>query len=60
MRLHTSTGDRDVPIGNTTSCVGTLAEHGVRAKVTDHGNRDHGDTYLRAIGQNANWYARLS
>ncbi|GAA4673296.1 hypothetical protein GCM10023324_28160 [Streptomyces youssoufiensis] len=59
VRLHTSTGDRDVPIGNTTSCVRSLAEHGVRAKVTNHGDRDHGDTYLRAIGQNANWYARL-
>ncbi|MFT2017815.1 alpha/beta hydrolase [Streptomyces sp. 796.1] len=59
VRLHTSTGDRDVPIGNATSCAGMLAERGVRAKVIDHGDLDHGDTYLRAIGQNANWYARL-
>ncbi|MBB5935805.1 alpha/beta hydrolase family protein [Streptomyces zagrosensis] len=59
VRLHASTGDRDVPIGNTTSCVKTLAEHGVRAKVINHGDSDHLATYKKAIGHNANWYARL-
>ncbi|MBB5935806.1 alpha/beta hydrolase family protein [Streptomyces zagrosensis] len=58
VRLHTATGDRDVPIGNTTSCVKTLAQHGVHPKVINHGDVNHLGGYLNAISDNARWFAR--
>ncbi|WP_199185629.1 alpha/beta hydrolase [Streptomyces carminius] len=59
VKLHTSDGDRDVPVGNTVSCVRELAERGVRARVVNHGDAGHGATYRAAIGHNARWFARL-
>ncbi|MER0243259.1 alpha/beta hydrolase [Streptomyces sp. HSW2009] len=58
VRLHTAAGDRDVPIGNTTSCVAALAEHGARAEVIDHGQVPHFGAYRAAIADNARWLAR--
>ncbi|MEC4019134.1 alpha/beta hydrolase family protein [Streptomyces sp. H27-D2] len=59
VRLHTASGDTDVPIANARDCARRLAGHGVRAKVTDHGSADHFGTYLEAVSDNARWFARL-
>ncbi|MGY1455549.1 alpha/beta hydrolase [Streptomyces sp. SS8] len=59
VRLHTSDGDRDVPVANTGSCVRDLARHGAYAEVVHHGDANHSGTYRRAIAHNARWFARL-
>lgn len=59
VRLHTASGDRDVPIANTRSCARDLAARGVHAAVTDHGDLDHGGTYRASLPGIARWFAHL-
>ncbi|WP_431043401.1 alpha/beta hydrolase [Streptomyces sp. P1-3] len=59
VRLHTARGDRDVPFGNTVSCVKSLAERGAPAAVLPHGDTDHFGTYREAVSSNARWFGRL-
>ncbi|MFP8942551.1 alpha/beta hydrolase [Streptomyces fenghuangensis] len=59
VRLHTSGGDRDVPVANTGSCLRDLARRGAYAEVVHHGDANHSGTYRRAIAHNARWFARL-
>ncbi|HET6635941.1 MAG TPA: alpha/beta hydrolase [Streptomyces sp.] len=59
VRLHTASGDRDVPIANARSCARDLAARGVHAAVIDHGDVDHGGAYRASLPGIARWFARL-
>lgn len=45
LRLYTATGDTDVPIANTLSCVRQLAAYGKKAPVVDQGAVDHNGAF---------------
>ncbi|WP_189960893.1 alpha/beta hydrolase [Streptomyces violascens] len=48
VRLYTATGDTDVPIANTLSCVRQLAAHGKKAPVVDQGAVDHNGAFKKS------------
>ncbi|MGW2176770.1 alpha/beta hydrolase family protein [Streptomyces sp. NPDC001732] len=56
VRLHSSSGDTDVPIANARNCAADLAAHGVEAPVVDQGTVDHNGTYLKAGPQIVRWF----
>ncbi|MFE7614063.1 alpha/beta hydrolase family protein [Streptomyces sp. NPDC057496] len=60
VRLHSSSGDTDVPIANARNCAADLASHGVRARVVDQGEADHNGTYMKAGPQIVRWFDRLA
>ncbi|MFF3391177.1 alpha/beta hydrolase family protein [Streptomyces sp. NPDC002669] len=60
VRLHTSSGDTDVPIANARNCAADLASHGVRARVVDQGGVDHNGTYMKAGPQIVRWFDQLA
>ncbi|MGW1351544.1 alpha/beta hydrolase [Streptomyces sp. NPDC002409] len=60
VRLHTSSGDTDVPIANARNCAADLASHGVEAPVVDQGGVDHNGTYMKAGPQIVRWFDELA
>ncbi|MFF9566262.1 alpha/beta hydrolase [Streptomyces sp. NPDC014685] len=60
VRLHSSSGDTDVPIANARNCAADLASHGVRAPVVDQGEVDHNGTYMKAGPQIVRWFDELA
>ncbi|GAA2453005.1 alpha/beta hydrolase [Streptomyces mauvecolor] len=48
VRLYTATGDTDVPLANTLSCVRQLAAHGKKAPVVDQGAVDHNGAFRKS------------
>ncbi|MFE1402853.1 alpha/beta hydrolase [Streptomyces sp. NPDC058770] len=56
VRLHTSSGDTDVPVANTRSCAADLAAHGVEAEVVDQGTADHIATYMKSGPEIVRWF----
>ncbi|MEU8886301.1 alpha/beta hydrolase [Streptomyces sp. NPDC048442] len=59
VRLHTSSGDTDVPIGNARTCAADLADNGVKAPVIDQGKVDHFGAFKKSAPQIARWFAAL-
>ncbi|MFE9993598.1 alpha/beta hydrolase family protein [Streptomyces avermitilis] len=56
VRLYTGTGDTDVPIGNTHSCVARLAERGKRARLVNQGDVDHFGVFKESAPQVVRWF----
>ncbi|MFF0742570.1 alpha/beta hydrolase [Streptomyces sp. NPDC004111] len=59
LRLYTSAGDTDVPIGNARSCAADLARHGVKAPVVDQGEVDHFGAFKKSAPEIARWFDAL-
>ncbi|MFI0979125.1 alpha/beta hydrolase family protein [Streptomyces sp. NPDC021093] len=59
VRLHTSSGDTDVPIGNARTCAADLADNGLKAPVVDQGEVDHFGAFKKSIPQIARWFVAL-
>ncbi|MEK8170532.1 hypothetical protein NKH77_15815 [Streptomyces sp. M19] len=58
VRLYTSTGNPDVPVGNTTSCAADLTAHGARVQVVDQGaDVDHFGSFTKSAPRIAEWFA---
>ncbi|MGW7411665.1 alpha/beta hydrolase family protein [Streptomyces sp. NPDC054863] len=59
VRLYTSSGDTDVPIGNARTCAADLAGNGVKAPVVDQGKVDHFGAFKKSVPQTARWFVAL-
>ncbi|MFE7515828.1 alpha/beta hydrolase [Streptomyces sp. NPDC057540] len=60
VRLHSASGDTDVPIANSVNCAADLARHGVKAPVVDHGKADHNGSFKLAGPEIVRWFDALA